>query len=188
MPEPDRDFLREVFKEANSHIRATDRKSLFVTGAYISLFSLFLSSAVAGRWSVAPSPTPWAQAAVQAFFLVVGSCIFVMQQWYRAWKEHYIDVCFEIRKVLMPEVDPPSVLPYWLRHGLPDSRISIDNLLKYLTTGVNFLLVFLICYDFMTGIANKNLAILIVTAVVLAYLAFIYATNRAIRKSKRLFA
>jgi hypothetical protein len=188
MPDVDRDFLIEVFKETNSHIRATDRKSLLVTGAYISLFSLFLSSVSIGRWSDSTPPPPWVQIGVQGFFLMVGSSIFVMQQWYRAWKEHYIDVCIEIRKKFMPEVEHLIVLPYWLRYEMYESRISIDNLLKYLTTAVNFVLVFLICYDLMNILPNRNLAILIVAAVILAYVGLIYATDRVIRKSRRLFA
>ena len=81
MSEKDRDFLMEVFKEVNAHIRATDRKSLLVTGAYISLFSVFLSSVAIGRWSGSSTSSTWAQLTVQAFFLVVGSCIYIMQQW-----------------------------------------------------------------------------------------------------------
>ena len=188
MPEIDRDFLKEVFKETNAHIRATDRKSLFVTGAYISLFSIFLSSVAFGRWSGSLPTSPWVQVAVQGFFLVVGSCIFVMQQWYRAWKEHYLDVCLEIRKQFMPDVDCPGILPYWLRQGVPASRISIDNLLKTLTAAVNFVLVFLICHDLMDVIPNRNFAIMTVTATILAYVGLFYATDRIIRKSRRLFA
>src|ERR1041385_915587 len=187
MPVIDRDFLIEVFKESNSHIRATDRKSLIVTGAYISLFSLLLTSIAARRGSDLPPSSPWVEIAVHGFFLIVGSCIFVMQQWYRAWKEHYIDVCFEIRKLLLPEAEPPGLLPYWLRHKMPDSRISIDTLLKYLTAAVNLVLLFLMCYDLMGLVPNRNLAILMVAAIILAYMALIYSTDRVIRRNRQLF-
>lgn len=187
MPAPDRHFLIEVFKESNSHIRATDRKSLIVTGAYISLFSLLLTSVAARRGSELP-PSPWVQIAVHGFFLVVGSCIFVMQQWYRAWKEHYIDVCLEIRKEFLPDLDRPGIVPFWLRREVPESRISIDNLLKHLTAAVNFVLLFLICYDVMSLLPNRNLAILILAAMILAYMTLIYSTDRVIRKSRQLFA
>ncbi len=122
MSEIDKDFLKEVFTETNAHIRATDRKSLLVMNSYIGLFSVFLSSLAIGRWSGSGSPSPWVQIVVQTFFLVVGSCIYIMQQWYRAWKEHYIEVCLNIRKPFhggrkhfMAEADYPGILPYWLR-------------------------------------------------------------------------
>jgi hypothetical protein len=120
MAEINNDFLKEVFKESNSHLRATDRKSLIVTGAYIGLFSVFLSSVAIGRWSEINMMSMWLQIAVQLFFLVVGTCIYIVQQWYRAWKEHYIDVCVNIRKHFMPDTDYPGVLPYWLRHDSPN--------------------------------------------------------------------
>ena len=188
MPSINEDFLKEVFKETNAHLRSTDRKSLFVTGAYISLFSLFLSSLAIGRWSESTlTNSQWMQIAVQGFFLIIGSSIFVMQQWYRAWKEHYIDVCIEIRKHFMPE-PIPGVLPYWLCHDVPASRISVDNLFKYLTAGVNFVLVFLICYALLDILPNRNLATLIVAVVILAYLGLLYITGRVIHKSRKLFA
>jgi hypothetical protein len=184
----DKDFLKEVFKETNAHLRSTDRKSLLVTGAYISLFSLFLSSVALGRWSDSSLPSPWILIAVQGFFLAIGSCIFVMQQWYRAWKEHYIDVCVEIRKQFMPELPDSGILPYWLCHEVPESRISIDNLFKYLTAGVNLVLVFLICYALLNILPNQNLANLIVAGIILAYIGLLYTTARVINKSRRLFA
>lgn len=188
MIEIDRDFLKEVFKEANSHIRATDRKSLLMTGAYISLFSLFLSSIAVGRWSTIPPPPLWVSVIVQVFFLIVGSCIFVMQKWYRTWKEHYIDVCLEIRKEFMPQVNNWNILPYWLRDEATESRMSIDNLLKYLTGTVNLVLVFLICYDLLNILPDQKIAILIVAAVIIIYFILIYVTDRVINRRRKLFA
>ncbi len=187
MPDMDRNFLIEVFKESNSHIRATDRKSLVVTGAYISLFSLLLTSLLRRGPDGLQSPS-WAEIAVLAFFLLIGSCIFVMQQWYRAWKEHYIRVCFEIRHHVLPKFEPDGVLPYWLRHQMPQSIISIDNLLKHLTAVVNIVLLFLMCYELMNLLQNRNLAFLIVAALFIGYVALIYATDRVIRRNRELLA
>ncbi len=187
MADIDRDFLKEIFKETNSHIRATDRKSLIVTGAYIGLFTIFLSS-IAKTGGTGSPPSPWLQVAVQGFFLVVGSCIYLMQQWYRAWKEHYIDVCLEIRIRFLPEADYPGLLPYWLRHHTPESRVSIDNLLKYLTASMNFVIVFIICYELLDLITNQKLAILVVAVLILSYIGLLYIADRVICKNKTLFA
>jgi hypothetical protein len=111
-----------------------------------------------------------------------------MQQWYRAWKEHYIDVCLEIRKHFMPDQDYPGILPYWLRHEVPESRMSVDNLLKNLTAAINLVLVFIISYNLQEVLTNRNLATLAVAVMILTYIGVIYATDRVIRKSRNLFA
>ena len=187
MHDPDMEFLKEVFKETNSHLRATERKSLVVTGAYIGLFSIFLSS-FANIDGTGYSPSPWLQVAVQVFFLIVGSCIYLMQQWYRAWKEHYIDVSFEISKRFMPEADYRDLLPYWLRVDSKGSRISIDNLLKYLTATINFVIVFIICYELLDLLTNQKLAILIVAVLILSYIGLLYVADRVIGKNRMLVA
>jgi len=185
----DKDFLKEVFKEANSHIRATDRKSLAVSGAFIGLFSIYLSSVAVGRWSNnSDSLTLVVHVAVQAFFLSIGICIYIMQQWYRAWKEHYIEICLNIRKQFMPDSDYPGVLPYWLRHELPESRMSVDNLLKSLTGIVNFVLVFIMSYNLLEIIIDRKLGILVVAMLILSYVGMIYLADRNIQKKRTLFA
>ena len=63
------EFLREVFKEINGHVRATDRKSLLVSGTYITLFSVFLSSVELGKWLEPNPPLALVQMLVQIFFL-----------------------------------------------------------------------------------------------------------------------
>lgn len=186
--EIDKEFLKETFKETNSHIRATDRKSLAVSGAFIGLFSVYLSSIAHGRWGATAVEALAVQIAAQCFFLFVGICVYIMQQWYRAWKEHYIEVCLNIRRHFLPEADYPGLLPYWLRHESRDSRMSIDNVLKYLTGVVNLVLLFILSYDVLEIITNHNLAILVVVALVCAFVAVIYFADRNIQKKRTLFA
>ncbi|MES9975096.1 MAG: hypothetical protein ABW094_12610 [Candidatus Thiodiazotropha sp.] len=188
MSELDKEFLKDVFKEINSHIRATERKSLIITGAYIAFFSVLLSMVSKQTATGAEENTQWLQVAIQAFFLIVGSCIYVMQQWYRAWKEHYIDVCLEIRKQFLPNTDYPGILPYWLQRNVPESRMSIDNLLKHLTASINFVIVFVICYELLGLISNQKIAILLVAILILTYIGLIYLTDKRIQKSNILSA
>jgi len=188
MTELNKDFLKEVFKETNSHIRATDRKALAVSGAFIGLFSVYISSVALGRWSGSGVEALAVQIAVQTFFLIVGICIYVVQQWYRAWKEHYIDVCMNIRKQFMPDQDYPGLLPYWLRHESAESKMSIDNVLKNLTGVVNLVFVFILSYNLLEIISNRNLALLVVVMLILSYLAVIYLADRNIQKKRILFA
>jgi hypothetical protein len=187
MAQIDADFLKYLFREINAHIRATDQKSLSVTGAYMGLFSVYLTTVAIGRWEVS-QVSPWVEVAIQVFFLCVGTCIYVMQQWYRAWKEHYIDVCLNIRKYFMPDAEDIAILPYWLRHGPVESRMSIDNVLKYLTAMMNFVLVFIILYRVLTLVRDRNLGILTIALLILGYVGVIYAADRVVQKKRILNA
>lgn len=160
----DRDFLRDVFTETWAHIRATDRKSLIVAGSYIGLFSIFLSRLADTCLTGGAVSFSWLSVAIQAFFLLIGTCIYVMQQWYRAWKEHYLDVSIRIRKEFIDDkrmADDDKILPYWLRREVPESIISIDNLLKHVTAIINFIIVILISYQVLELQQDRNLGILL---------------------------
>jgi hypothetical protein len=185
------EFLAKVFTETGAHIRATDRKSLAVTGAYIGLFSIFLSTLAHTCLTGSSITFSWLSVAIQTFFLLVGTCIYVMQQWYRAWKEHYLEVSLAIRKEFINDERMSSnhtMFPYWLRRGVPESRISIDNILKHLTVAINFILVLLISYQVLELHQNRNLAILIVILIVLVYIGMLFVTQIRIRKGRNLFA
>lgn len=184
----DRSFLIEVFKECNAHMRATERKSLIVTGSYIGLFSILVSTSVGGQQATDPSRNAWVALMVFSFFLIVGSTVYLMQQWYRAWKEHYMEVCLSIRKTVMEEVKNQGALQYWLRQDIPESRISVDEVLKYLTVGVNVVVLLMICYTGLPLFVNANLGVVVAMALVVGYLGFLYVVDRGLRKSNFLFA
>ena len=114
-----------------------------------------------------------------------------MQQWYRAWKEHYIEVSLAIRKKFIGDEQisiDDKILPYWLRREMPGSRISIDNILKDATVVINGILVMLISYQVLQLHQNKNLAILIVILIMLTYIGVLFAAHTRIRKGQSLFA
>jgi len=114
-----------------------------------------------------------------------------MQQWYRAWKEHYIEVSLAIRKEFLNDERMTSndkIFPYWLRRGVPGSRLSVDNILKYVTVVINFILVVLISYQVLELHQNRNLAILIVVLIILAYIGILFLVQMRIRKGQHLFA
>jgi len=191
MEDQESEFLTKVFTETGAHIRATDRKSLVVTGSYIGLFSIFLSTLAHTCLTGSSLTLSWLGVAIQSFFLLVGTCIYVMQQWYRAWKEHYIEVSLAIRKEFLNDERMTSndkIFPYWLRRGVPGSRLSVDNILKYVTVVINFILVVLISYQVLELHQNRNLAILIVVLIILAYIGILFLVQMRIRKGQHLFA
>lgn len=186
-----KEFLKEIFSEAGAHIRTTERKSLILTGAYIGMFSIFLSSIAKTCLSGSPIALSWVSVAIQLFFLLIGTCIFVMQQWYRAWKEHYLKVSLHIRREFMDDnsiSNEDKFLPYWLRGYSRDSKISVDNLLKLLTVIINFIIVVLISYQVLELLKNRSLSIIIIILMIALYIVIVGLTQYKINKKKKLFA
>ena len=115
-----------------------------------------------------------------------------MQQWYRAWKEHYVDVSLRIRTKFITDESMSEnydkMLPYWLRKEWSGSRISVDNLLKFVTLIINFIIVILISYQILELRQKNSLAILVVVLIILAYIGLILLTHYRINRRKDLIA
>jgi len=181
-------FLYDLFKITNDHIRATERKYLIITGAFIGLFSALLSSVPPDFISsIQEVPQLTKSISIHIFLLIIGSFVYLMQNWYRAWKEHYLDVCISIRRHLAADLSD-SLMPYWLRQEIPENRIAVDNLLKILTIIVNLLLVAFISFEIIELVSNLRVAIIAVIILVLGYLIFLYTVDRTMRKSNILYA
>ena len=143
------DFLKEVFKETNAHIRATEQKSLVLTGAFVGFYLNGFIYVLKGQGIVSANVTePLVVLAFHLLLLFIGTVVYVMQLWYRAWKEHYLTVCFEIRKHCEATPSSESVFPYWLRTQRTEGgKFSFDNLVMYVTLLVNLGVLFLIAED-----------------------------------------
>ena len=184
----DKAFLHILFKITNDHIRTTERKYLVVTVAFIGLFSVLLSTMPFGVHAGSDVP-PWStqSLAAQGLLLVMGSFVYIMQNWYRAWKAHYLDVCLAIHQHVGKDV-PVRLLPYWLRREIPENRFSVDNLLKLLTIGVNLLLVALICAHLTVIFESHATSIGASVVLAVSYLCFLYAVDKTMRKTNFLYA
>ena len=143
------DFLKEVFKETNAHIRASEQKSLVLTGAFVGFYLNVFIYLLKGQGIVAANVTePLIVLVFHVLLLFIGTVVYTMQLWYRAWKEHYLTVCFEIRKHFVATLSSESVFPYWLRtQRTENGRFSFDNLVMYVTLLVNLGVLFLIAED-----------------------------------------
>lgn len=184
MSEIDKDFLKEVFNETNAHLRNTEQKSMMVTGGYIALFSLMYTSFVKDGSLL--ENQPWVEILGLVFFMFIGSCIHILQQWYRAWKVHYIEVCIEIRKQFITNDENLNVLPYWLRTSESATNISIDNILKYLTIIINLIILIITSYKLFNLFQNIYVAFLSVIFLVSGYFLLLYFTDKSIRKNSKL--
>ncbi len=176
-------FLKEVFKEANGHIRATDRKALTVTAVYVGLFSVFLATFGNGGGMAMPS-SPWA-VLLQLFFLLVGTSVYVLQCWYRAWKEHYLEICGHIRDLFIDEAAMPHLskcLPCWMHCEFRISRISVDNILQYLVLLINSIIVAIVSFEILNLADRNSASILAIIIGVLAYSGIVITVWRHIHK------
>lgn len=69
-----------------------------------------------------------------------------------------------------------------------DHDSQFDNILKYVTVVINFILVVLISYQILELQQNRSLAILIVVLIILAYIGILFLIQMRIRKGQHLFA
>ncbi len=135
--------LLEVFKECNSHIRETDKKSITITCSFIALCSILWGGFLRNVNDVSALNGSWQILFFLTFLLGIGTVVFFMQLWYREWKMHYIGVCCSIREKIMAtsiSEENEKFFPYWMRKQLPTSRFSIDNLFMYSIFIINFLI------------------------------------------------
>jgi hypothetical protein len=121
--------------------------------------------------------------------LFVGSVVYIMQLWYRAWKEHYIQVCFELRKHFIPVVETGVVVPFWLRTTPAlSSHFSYDNLVMYVTLLVNIGVLFLISSDIPELFKGASYASTFIGAVFIAYMVLVAFIHKKMRGSNFLDA
>lgn len=186
----DKDFLKEVFKETNAHIRSTEQKSLVLTGAFVGFYlNGFLSVLKGQGLTAANSADPSLVLLFHFGLLMIGTIVYIMQLWYRAWKEHYMVVCFELRKHFVPVVENEGPFPYWIRK-LPTAggRFSMDNLIMYVTLLINVGVVILIADDILEISRTTDVAIWAIAGLFVAYSALVARLGFAMRKPTHLIA
>ncbi len=85
------EFVFTVFSEMNDHIRATDEKHVLIVSFYIAMLTVVFSLSMDRLTKI-----EWDNFFLCSFVWLLGTCVLVLQLWYRAWKEHYLEVCFNI--------------------------------------------------------------------------------------------
>jgi len=185
------DFLLLVFQEVNDHMRNTEQKYLIITAAYIGLISVLVST-FGGRQApgdpLSIDPTIVSLFS-HLFFLVIGLTVYVMQAWYRTWKEHYLKVCLDLKRHFVQRQDNPALFPYWLRQDFTKTRtkLLIDNFLKYLTFSTNVFLAVLIS-GAAAFLSKSRILDIAFMAFVAGCLVFPILLERKIRRDRFLLA
>ena len=146
------DFEIEIFRQVNEHMRATERKYWVSTSSYLGLLLLFLSKASESNLILYTPNESEMFASIKYLLLHIiisffGIIIYLMQNWYRSWKEHYLDILYEIRQKLYQDKNNNKYLPYWLRNKPKNRTISIDNSLQLVTFLINTSFIILVCIE-----------------------------------------
>ena len=186
------DFELETFRQVNEHMRATDRKYWITSGAYISLFILFMSRLTE---SDIISATPDSKEMFQSlkslashFFIgTFGLLVYLMQDWYRAWKEHYLEVLHVLRVKLYPDQNNNKYLPFWLRQKTNEQPVSVDNSLKLLTFILNTCFMILVCIE-LTNIFPNKIGYGLAGLGAILYFIILYIIEKTINKNNHLNA
>jgi hypothetical protein len=127
---PPLDVQISIFEQTNEHMRVTEMKSLQIASVHVTVVGIALSVAFSRS-----EPLPGYIMAAILFSLAAMSYIsFAIQDWYRAWKAHYVRCAAATWSRF--DVDRRCV-PYWLRTAHYDAakreRVSVDNWLAQCT-------------------------------------------------------
>ena len=118
-----------VFSEVNEHIRATDEKNIITAGSFIALISVVIAVLLKDIAEI-----NWVYLMFALFILAVGFCVYMLQLWYREWKEHYLGICYNIASSFNLE---DKFVPFWLRRHRSETRFSVDKFLLIMTQLIN---------------------------------------------------
>jgi hypothetical protein len=185
-------FEMEVFRQVNEHLRATERKYWLASGAYISLFVIFINrlteaDIILATPAVADVFSAWKAIATHFFIGMFGLVVYLMQNWYRAWKEHYLDVLYEIRLKAYPDENNKKYLPYWLQENNQEQPLSVDNSLKLIIFLINIGFSILVCVELMS-VFSGSLGISLGIGGVVLFLVAVWIIEKTISKGARLNA
>ena len=106
---------------------------------------------------------------------------------YRSWKEHYLDVLFDIRHELLPAANENSNLPYWLRNKAPEQVVSVDNSLKVLTFTLTTILALILAVEVYVLLSGA-LGFIFGALVLIVYAVFLYIIEKSISRRNSLSA
>ena len=172
------DKLDIIFSEVNEHLRNTENKYISMSSAYIGLIAVIASLIYDSNKGIVTHEK--IDVIIYMFISLIGCILYVMQKWFRMWKEHYIDVAQDIAEKWNIE---NSFLPFWLREKA-ESEFSFDNLLGYFTWSITLLTVSLLALN-LKGVFKYNFLNFIIPIFILAlFFIFTYITNKKISKNK----
>ena len=178
-------YLLHLFSELNQHIRNTETKYITISISYLSLVSIICSIILKIETSNVLNTLTYNHIIVYSLIILIGCFVIVMQKWYRAWKEHYLQRCQEIDNEF--KVDA-KFKPFWLIVNKKNPIINLDKSLFYFTNIVNALVVFQLCYDLYSLSSYNYFKFILPTIIIVFYILFLVVIKLNISGKKFLTA
>ena len=185
-------YLLSLFSEMNGHIRNTENKYLTISISYLSLVTI-ISSVILNKMILTAMNINYI--VVYVLIILIGSCVIVLQRWYRIWKEHYLKRCQEIDKILMgiyeSTQEKPSISqelkPCWLQDNNNESQplLGVDSTLHYLTNLVNLGVVLKLGYDLFLLSESNLIKFIVPIGIIFVYTLFITIIRFTILPEKK---
>ncbi len=169
-----------VFSEINEHMRNTENKYLTISTSYIGLIAVVISLIYSNKNN---SIIDYKSQTIIIYssISIIGCLVYIIQKWYRMWKEHYLDIAQEI--ISEWEIKN-EFLPYWLRKKQENNGLSFDHILGYFTWNINLITIVILALNISDSFKYYFLNISIPILLVLLFVLFTYLINKRINKNK----
>lgn len=172
----------ELFKELNAHIRDCDHKSISVSAIYATVSIFFFTNEKAFWFSKEYSFMNIDKHLIEIIslfaFIAVGYIVFGIQMFYRSWKVHYMNLCYEMYQQ-KKEYPFGGIAPIWMTRT-PSNILSFDCIIRSLPFFVNCFCYMVIIMEFFD--LYKDMDNLIKWAIFFAYsAAIIFAHSKITR-------
>lgn len=131
-----------IFSELNDHVRNTEQKSIAISLSHITIVAIILSLVDSDTYKLVDGSAK--NFGTLSVLLIVGVVVFVLQYWYRIWKEHYISI---IRNIVYSWNINEDFTPYWMRRHRNTQGIKFDNVFMIFSLCLNTGIILLIYYN-----------------------------------------
>ena len=171
------DHKEQIFSELNQHIRNTENKYLSISLSYLGLLAIIISIIFnENQTFLTPKPI---SIAIYTIICFIGCVVYILQKWYRMWKEHYLEVCNSIASTWGIE---EKFLPFWLRKNMGEVKFCIDHTLGYFTAFINFCMFLLLAYNLSLTISSRLWQVLAPIFTFSCFIIFLFIVNNTIKK------
>lgn len=171
-----------LFIEVNNHLRNTENKCLTLSISYLGIISLIISIMSAKSNDFFQCST--LNIIIFTILSIIGCIIYMLQKWYRMWKEHYMNIA---RSIIADSKINDNMLPYWLRSS-SKKGLTVDDSIRYLNGMINLAIFLLLSYNIFTICTSRIMQFLIPVIAFSFYLLFLFIMRLAIDSSKYLRA
>ncbi len=123
-----------LFLELNNHLRNTENKCITLSVGHLGLISLLIPIMYSESNEFFKGST--INIIVYSILIIMGCLVYLLQKWYRLWKEHYMEI---IKKLMTESKTDDKFLPDWMKAQNNSSKFSIDDSIRYFNAFLNLI-------------------------------------------------